>query len=194
MNTKSVAFPLLAAFLALPCVAMAASPYGEGFISGQIGQSTLQGMTASQDTATGSALMGGYRWNINPMFQLGAEVGYANIGTYRDSYGGTSATAKLEGYLAGVTGKVNLDPNWYLSFEGGYFGAKQSTRGSTFVGPNLYAYGQNHTKGSWYSGIGFGYDFNRTYGIGVNYNYFADNDGQVDLGSNMVSVRMEVRF
>lgn len=193
MNKKIIALSLIAAVAAVPAVSFAAPP-GNGFISGQIGQSTLQGMSASNDTATGSALMGGYRWDINPQFQLGVEGGYANIGKFSDSYNGTNVDGKLDGWLVGATGKLNFTPNWYMSFEGGYFDAHQKASGSSFVGNSLVSYSQTHTKGSWYSGVGFGYDFTNNVGLGLNYNYFADKDGQLDLSSNMVSVRMEVRF
>jgi opacity protein-like surface antigen len=193
MNKKILALSLIAAAAAVPAASFAAPP-GNAFISGQIGQSTLQGMSASNDTATGSAFMGGYRWDINPQFQLGAEAGYANIGKFSDSYYGTNVDAKLDGWLVGATGKLNFTPNWFMSFEGGYFGARQRASGSTFVAGNLVSASQSHTKGSWYTGVGFGYDFSNNVGLGLNYNYFADKDGQLDLSSNMVSLRMEVRF
>ncbi len=193
MNRKILALSLVTAFAAIPAVSFAAPP-GNGFISGQIGQSTLEGMTASNDTATGSALIGGYRWNVAPQFQFGVEGGYANIGKYSDSYYGTNVSGKLDGWLVGATGKVNFTPNWYLSFEGGYFDARQKINGTTFVGPNLVGYSQSHSKGSWYSGIGVGYDFSNNVGLGLNYNRFEDKDGQFDLSSNMLAVRMEVRF
>jgi len=193
MNKKMLALSMTAALAAVPAISMAATP-GNWFISGQVGESNLQGMSATNDTATGSAFMAGYRWDLNPMFQLGAEIGYANTGTYKDTYYGTTADAKLEGFLAGVTGKVNFTPNWYMNFEGGYFNAKQTTSGSTVVGNTFYSYGANHTKGSFYSGIGFGYDFDNNIGLGLNYNYFEDKDGPIDLSSGMTTLRLEVRF
>jgi opacity protein-like surface antigen len=194
MNRKILALSLITACMAMPAVSMAANGYGQGFISGQIGQSRLQGMSASNDTATGSALIGGYRWNMGPQFQFGIEGGYANIGKFSDSYYGTNVDGKLEGYLVGATGKLNFTPNWYMSFEGGYFDAKQKASGTTFVGGSPVYYSQSHTKGSWYSGIGFGYDFSNNVSLGMNYNYFGDNDNQLDLSSDMVALRMEVRF
>jgi OOP family OmpA-OmpF porin len=139
MNKKMLALSMVAALAAIPAASMAAPPDGNWFISGQVGESQLQGMSATNDTATGSAFMAGYRWNINPMFQLGAEAGYANTGTFKDTYNGTTANAKLEGMLAGVTGKVNFTPNWYLNFEGGFFNAKQTTSGTTTVGNSFYS-------------------------------------------------------
>lgn len=194
MNKKMLALSLIAAFAAAPAVSLAATPPGNWFISGQVGQSRLQGMSASNDTATGSAFMAGYRWDITPQFQLGAEGGYANIGKFSDSYYGTNVDGKLQGYLVGATGKLNFTPNWYMSFEGGYFDAKQKTSGTTFIGNTLVSYSDSHTKGSWYSGIGFGYDFSNNVSLGMNYNYFGDKDGPIDLSSDMLSLRMEVRF
>ncbi len=195
MNRKILALSLTAALAAAPVACFAAQP-GNGFISGQIGQSRLQGMSASNDTATGSAIIAGYRWDLSPTFQLGAEAGYTNIGKFSDSSSfSTTANGKLDGWLAGVTGKLNFTPNWYMSFEGGYFDARQKVSGTTLIPIDTRVqYSTNHTKSSWYSGIGFGYDFTNNVGLGLNYNYFADKDSQFDLSSNMVSVRMEVRF
>ena len=196
MNKNMLALSLTAALAAVPAIGMAAQP-GNWFISGQVGESKLQGLAAANDTATGSAFMAGYRWDLNPMFQLGGEVGYVNTGTYKDRVAGppvTTADAKLDGFLAGVTGKVNFTPNWYLDFEGGFFNAKQTTSGTTWSIDTSSSYGQSHTKGSFYSGIGVGYDFSQNIGLGLHYNYFEDKDGQVDLSSYMTTLRLEVRF
>lgn len=199
MNKKMLALSTTAAMAAMPAICMAATP-GNWFVSGQVGQSRLQGMTANNDTATGSAVMAGYRWDMNPQFQLGAEVGYANIGKFSDSTTGidtiSTVDGKLDGYLAGVTGKLNFTPNWYMSFEGGYFDARQKINASLTILPmTTSSYStSNHTKGSFYSGIGFGYDFGNNVGLGLDYNYFADKDSQYDLSSSMLSLRLEVRF
>lgn len=200
MNKKMLALPLMAILFAIPAVSMAQSygggynDYGSWFLSGQVGESRLQSTIASQNTATSSALMAGYRWNLNPMFQFGGEVGYATTGTFKDSINGTTAKAKADGFLAGVTGKLNFTPNWYFSFEGGYFDAKQTTSGTTYVGTTLVSYGQHHTMGSFYTGVGIGYDFNQNMSLGLNYDNFQDNDNQVNLTSNVTALRFEVRF
>lgn len=198
MNKKMLTLSMVAALAAVPAVSMAAQPYGydagNWFLSGQVGQSRLQSTIANQNTATSSALMAGYRWNLNPMFQFGPEIGYATSGTFKDSFQGTTAKAKVDGFLAGVSGKVNFTPNWFMSFEGGYFEAKQTTSGTTYVNTSLVSYSQNHTMGSFYTGIGVGYDFSPNMSLGLNYNNFQDKDNQVDLTSNVTALRLEVRF
>lgn len=194
MKKHILRIALAIGLLALPAASFATPP-GQWFVSGQIGQSKLQGSLASNENATGSALDVGYRWNVDPEVQVGVEAGYAHIGSFKDQsdyMGGYAVRGKLQGAMAGANAKFNFTPDWYLLLEGGLFSANQKVHVSGYgIGYADY----NHTKISWYSGVGFGYDFNNNVGLGLNYNYYKDDDhNNYDLSSSMISMRLEVRF
>lgn len=198
MTKKILALSLIAAFAAAPAVSLAAQPAGDFFINGQVGQSYLRGMTASNDTATGSSFNAGYRWNINPTLQFGVEAGYANTGTYSDSAYATTVKGQLEGTTIGVTSRFLFGNNWYMNLDGGYFSAKQKVSGSgsvyTVFGSVPFSYSESHTMGSYYVSMGFGYNFNKHVSLGVNASEYGDKDSQFDLTSNLYGVDLEVRF
>ena len=199
MNKNLLALSLIAALAAVPSVSMAAQTHGDFFVNAQAGQSVLRGMTASNDTSTGSALNVGYRWNLSPTLQLGVEAGYANMGSYSDSDAITKVDGKLSGNTIGITSKFLLGRNWYMSLDGGYFAAKQRISGSgrAYVpgwGYAPFSYSESHTKADSYFTFGVGYDFNKHVGIGFTASSFGDKDKQFDLTSNLYAVDLEVRF
>ena len=197
MNKKILALSLVAAF-AMPAMAMAANSTPHWFVNGQIGQSKLRGMTASNDTSTGTDFNVGYRWDVGPTIQLGVEAGYADLGKYSDSSYNTNVQGKLSGNTIGITSRFLFGSHWYMNLDGGYFAAKQQIDGNglLFTGYNTYAYNyhSSHTKGSSYVTLGFGYDFNRNVSLGVNVSNFDDKDSQFDLTSGLYGVSPEVRF
>ncbi len=199
MNKNILALALVAAFAAVPTASKAAQTHGQFFINAQAGRSVLRGMTAANDTSTGSALNVGYRWNLSPTLQLGVEAGYANMGSYSDSDAYTSVKGKLSGNTFGITSKFMLGRNWYMNLDGGYFAAKQRINGTGNVyvpdfGNVPFSYSRNHTKGSYYFTAGVGYDFTKHIGLGFNLSDFHDKDSQFDLSSALYAVDLEVRF
>ncbi|KGI78484.1 porin family protein [Oleiagrimonas soli] len=194
MNKKILALALIASCAAIPAVSMAAQPGDGAFISVQAGQSRLQGMSATNDTDTGYGLDVGYRWALSPMAQVGFEVGYLNQGTFTDDYFGSRVNAKVHGAKAGVNAKFNFTPNWFVMVQGGYFDA----RNKISVDSGNLSYSDNKSKGTWYSGVGFGYDFSNNTSLSLNYNYiddkYNDQGTHLDLSSDQVAVRFEARF
>jgi OOP family OmpA-OmpF porin/outer membrane immunogenic protein len=164
---------------------------------------------------TGYGLLGGYRWKVGPDLGLGVEAGYTDLGNFRlrnvfnsqpvDQRGTVNA---LRGWLVGVNGRINLAPQWYLSAHGGYFRANDDNgRYYNSLGQQLgFDNGRRPDRGSWYAGIGTGWDVSEHFGVGVQYDYFHANAGQITdpvsgtrmnglkRSTGMVSISGEYRF
>jgi OOP family OmpA-OmpF porin/outer membrane immunogenic protein len=137
---------------------------------------------------TGYGLLGGYRWKVGQDLGLGVEAGYTDLGNYRvknvfnsGEVNQRSSTNALHGWLVGVNGRLNLVPQWYLSAHGGYFRASDNgTNYNNSVGQNLgLSNGGRPGRGSWYGGVGTGWDINEHASVGVAYDYFHANAGKV---------------
>ena len=157
-----------------------------GFGSDKSGFNFFKG---DQDRRTGYGLLGGYRWKVGPDLGLGVEAGYADLGNYRvknvfesgqdvDQKGTRNA---LRGWMVGVNGKINLVPQWYISAHGGYFRANDNNQNyNNSVGQDLgFSSGGRPDRGSWYAGLGTGWDVNEHFGVGVSYDYFHADAGKV---------------
>jgi outer membrane immunogenic protein len=138
---------------------------------------------------TGYGLMGGYRWKAGPDLGLGLEAGYVDLGNYRvknvfesdQDVNQRSSRNALRGWIVGVNGRINLAPQWYLSAHGGYFRANDNNNNyNNTVAEDLgFSDGGRKNRGSWYAGVGTGWDVNEHWGVGVQYDYFHANAGRV---------------
>jgi OOP family OmpA-OmpF porin/outer membrane immunogenic protein len=164
---------------------------------------------------TGYGLLGGYRWKVGQDVGLGIEAGYTDLGNYRlrnvfnsAPVNQRSTTNALRGWLVGLNGRVNLTPQWYVGAHGGYFRANDNNdRYYDTVAQDLgFSSGNRPGRGSWYAGIGTGWDVNEHFGIGVQYDYFHANAGHyrnaatgaqitgLKRSTGMVSLVGEYRF
>ncbi|HEV7777675.1 MAG TPA: porin family protein [Luteibacter sp.] len=145
-------------------------------------------LKGEQDRRTGYGLLGGYRWKVGNDLGLGVEGGYTDLGNYRvknifnsGDVNQRTSTNALRGWLVGVNGKLNLVPQWYLTAHGGFFRANDNgTNYNNSVGQSLgLSSGGRPGRGSWYAGVGTGWDINEHVGVGVGYDYFHANAGKV---------------
>jgi OOP family OmpA-OmpF porin/outer membrane immunogenic protein len=165
---------------------------------------------------TGYGVLGGYRWKVGPDLGLGLEAGYADLGNYRvknvfesgQDVNQKSTRDALRGWMVGVNGKINLVPQWYISAHGGYFRANDNNQNyNNSVGQDLgFSNGGRADRGSWYAGLGTGWDVNEHFGVGVSYDYFHADAGKVrnnatgevsrglKRSTGIVSVAGEYRF
>jgi OOP family OmpA-OmpF porin/outer membrane immunogenic protein len=164
---------------------------------------------------TGYGLLGGYRWKVGQDLGLGLEAGYADLGNYRvknifnsGSVNQRSATNALRGWQVGANGRLNLMPQWYLSAHGGYFRANDNRNDyNNSLGQDLgLTDGGRSGRGSWYGGVGTGWDINEQVGVGLQYDYFHANAGKIKntatgevtpglkRSTGLVSVNAEYRF
>jgi OOP family OmpA-OmpF porin/outer membrane immunogenic protein len=184
-----------AGLAAVPAFAQSAkSDNGGWFVNGNVGRTSID-KGPYNDSDTGYAINGGYRWAVSPSIALGVEGGYNDLGNIhaknifnsRPVVDGTKS--QLHGWTAGVNGHFNLTPNWYLSARGGIYG----WRGHGLSNDALPTR-QNLNDTSWYAGGGVGYDFSNNMSVGINYDYFDAKKHNVDLSTDMVSVSAEYRF
>lgn len=201
-NTQSGAMDQVAGSTPADGNYQASQPVGSGnwFIDANVGRTNNSsggfGSNASdfnflhgyRGRRTGYGLLGGYRWKVGPDLGLGIEGGYTDLGNYRlrnvfnsQPVNQTDTTNALRGWLVGVNGRINLTPQWYLSAHGGYFRANDnSNRYYNTVSQQLgFTSGRRGDRGSWYAGIGTGWDVSEHFGIGVSYDYFHANAGRV---------------
>lgn len=160
---------------------------------------------------TGYSVLGGYRWKAGSDLGLGLEAGYADLGNYKlSNLGNNNGTVNqssrqnaLRGWVAGVNGRVNLIPQWYISAHAGYFHANND--GGIYNGTVNQDLFHGGKRGGYYAGVGTGWDINQHFGVGVKYDYYHVSAGRVhDMASNddfavrrstgIVSVDAEYRF
>ena len=185
----------LAAAGTVAAPAFAQSTHNDGwFVNGAVGQSELDhGRYDGHDTAyTGNI---GYRWALNPQFAWGVEAGYNDLGNihakniFNDNDVVDSRKSQLHGWTAGLNGRFNVAPQWYVSARGGIYGWKGHGMSND---ENPVREGLDKT--SWYAGAGVGYDFSNNVSLGINYDYYDAKKDHVDLSSDVVSVQAEYRF
>ncbi|TCV95789.1 OOP family OmpA-OmpF porin/outer membrane immunogenic protein [Luteibacter rhizovicinus] len=156
-----------------------------GFGSNASGFNFLKG---EKDRRTGYGLLGGYRWKVGNDLGLGLEAGYVDLGNYRvknifnsGDVNQRSSENALRGWTLGVNGKINLVPQWYISARGGFFYANDNNNNyNNSVGQDLgLSNGGRAGRGSWYAGVGTGWDINEHFGVGLNYDYYHANAGKI---------------
>lgn len=137
---------------------------------------------------TGYGVLGGYRWKVGQDLGLGLEAGYTDLGNYRiknvfndNDVNQRSTSNALRGWLVGVNGRINLVPQWYISAHGGYFHANDNNNNyNNSLGQDLgLTSGGRSGRGSWYAGVGTGWDITEQVSLGVNYDYFHANAGKI---------------
>lgn len=137
---------------------------------------------------------GGYRFALNPETSLGVEVGYQWLGRvtpegqYASQVSG-DAKSKLRGSTAGLDLRYNFTPSWYGELRSGLFYAQGE--GLT-DGPNPQFTHFNRTK--YYAGAGLGYNIDKNWSMGVNYDYYAGTGRGVQLDTSKYSLSAEYRF
>lgn len=183
-----------------------------GFGSNAAGFNFFKG---EQDRRTGYGVLGGYRWKAGQDMGLGLELGYTDLGNYRvknvfnsGDVNQKSTENALRGWMAGVNGRINLIPQWYLSAHGGLFYANDNNDNYyNSAGQDLgFSNGGRAGRSSWYAGIGTGWDINERFGLGLQYDYFHANAGKIKnnetgetqaglkRSTGIVSVNAEYRF
>ncbi|WP_205746122.1 MULTISPECIES: porin family protein [Dyella] len=196
MKKSLLALALAAAGLAVVPAAFAqnAPDNGGWFINGNVGRTSID-KGPYDDSDTGYAINGGYRWAITPRFALGAEVGYNDLGNIhvKNIFNSNDVVDKgksqLHGWTAGANARFNIDPQWYISGRAGLYSWKGHGL-SNDVNPVRKSLDDT----SWYGGVGFGYNFTNNVSVGLNYDYFDAKKNHVDLSTDMVSVSAEYRF
>jgi OmpA-OmpF porin, OOP family len=129
------------------------------------------------------ALRFGYQWTSDA-FSYGLETGYANLGhsyrIYAHIIGVDRFSERIDGAMLGANLKYSLPKGFYISGRGGFFrSTNHQVDKTTFYnyydpsGPIVTRTLRGSTSGiGSYFGIGVGYDFNQSFGVGLSYDRY----------------------
>jgi len=197
MRKTLTALSIAAAFaVSVPALAQNTGDTDNGgfFINGNAGHAqVISGPNSGSDT--GYAIDGGYRWSLTPNFSLGPEVGYNDLGNVqiKNVFNSQPVVANdkssLHGWTAGASAHYNFTPNWYVSGRAGLY----AWRGHG-LNNDPFPVDEHRSDNGYYGGAGVGYDFNRSFGVGVAYDYYHADKSDLNLSTNLWSVNAEYRF
>lgn len=159
----------------------------------------------------------GWRWVVSRPLSIGVEAGYVDLGklTYSEtSYYyivGSShryeetANAKFQakGVLAGINAKWDLPGNATITAHFGAVNTRTSQTGEGYVdrGDTTIVFGGSgvhYSDTGIYGGVGFGYDFNRHFGLSLNYDHYrfkvGDSAANTKVNVGVFGIAAEARF
>jgi OOP family OmpA-OmpF porin/outer membrane immunogenic protein len=187
MRTLNILGLAVAAALALPTQVLAHTGL---YLDGSVGQASVDdGGIDDNDTA----FRVGAGWRL--WENLGAEIGYQDLGKVGEevAIGGAAASVEVDGFYAGLSGKIPLydgDNGFFLGARAGvYFwdATGRLRQGSTSVR-------LDDSDNDIYFGVSAGYDFNPQFGVGLAYDSYQVGDGSADFDYGVFSLTGEVRF
>jgi OmpA-OmpF porin, OOP family len=201
-----------AGLFALPVIAKAQATEG-AFVNASLGSASLNlGLIDGNDASYG--VNAGYRWVVSPGTLIGFEAGYVDLGRYSamttisttplaplggppgvtETYPAIAST-KLSGWTIGANGRYSLSPNWYVGARAGFVRASVNTRARTTGSDNPdWRIRSDFNADGWYAGAGFGYDFSKNLGLGLNYDYYSAKSHGLKIAPDVISVSGEYRF
>ena len=141
------------------------------------------------DHGTAFILNAGYRTQF-----IGFEAGYTDLGSVSYRSGPASAKLSGDGWTAGINGHFNPTDAWYISARGGAFVWKLHATGYLSDPTDPIKVKASKQSLSWYAGVGTGYDINRSWSVGVHYDYYSISEQGADVGSRMFTASAEYRF
>lgn len=126
---------------------------------------------------------------------LGFEVGYTDLGSVSANDGaGTRGKLSADGWTLGLNAHFNPTAHWYISARGGAFQWKLHAKASVTDVSGTETFRGSEQALDWYAGVGTGYDINRHWGIGANFDYYKMAKYSADVGTRIFSVSAEYRF
>ena len=130
------------------------------------------------DKDTTFAISGGWMFTPN----IGAEVGYRDLGGISVSAGGASASADVDGFMLGAVGRFNVAQNIAIVPRIGLYMWDASGGG--------LASGGSDDGTDLYFGVGAEYSFNKQFFAGVHWARFDASDADVDV----IELKVGIRF
>jgi hypothetical protein len=191
MKIKLLAISLLLAG-GLTATSVSAQDFNGFFLQGKLGSASASDDNFDDDV-TSFEFNGGYRWGV-----FGIEGGYTDFGDFEGFDSGLDLDGNLSGWTLGGNFRTAFADGWYF---GGRAGAFFWDGDADFVlcvnpsPPGTCSVVQGDIDGTdFYAGVSVGYDFNPQFSLGLAYDYYGAEDGDVDLGANVISLVGEVRF
>jgi len=167
MNKRFQITAIAAVLMAASGSSFATDP-GTFFINGNLGQSSYNSGTATNNTAFSSAVRAGYTW-YNDTWNFGVEAGYVDLGSLHGpiNVDGISAryTDKASGPLLGANLKYKFENKWFISGRAGYL---YSTIKASVSGLGS----QSISGNGGYAGLGVGYDITPHFSLGLDYDLY----------------------
>lgn len=181
---------LLAAGLALATLSAPAFAQGQGFVRFEAGQSDIDfeidgDEVSDEDTAFG--VRGGYWFNPN----IAVEGFYTRFYSQSANDGFDDYSVKLHGVGVGVVGKKNFAGDQQGFFISGRVGIARGVATVDYDGDVEEADAGSIKP---YFGVGAGYDFSPTFGLGLNYDQVKSGEDGVDVTAKTLTLGLELRF
>jgi OmpA-OmpF porin, OOP family len=201
-------FATVAMAMALGTVSSVALADGNVFVNANAGASHYQvdnpftGYDNSfSKTGNAGALRVGYRWSSVVDFGVEAGYGYLGNATARVAFPDGSIDreqVKTRGWLLGGNLNYNITEHWYVGARGGWFRARslyESRYVDAMSGSEFSGRGWDVATGE-YFGVGGGYNFNKSFSLGLAYDTYRapDGDNSASTRIGMYSLQAEYRF
>lgn len=183
----------LVAGMTLGATSLQAKDLTGGFVNLGAGSASyhakLNNYDLGSDTGTAFIINAGYRTEF-----IGIEAGYTNLGSISKHEGSLGAKLSGDGWTAGINGHFNPTQRWYISSRVGAFLWKLHATVTSNDPLNSFTSRGNKQSMDWYAGVGTGYDFNKRWSAGVNFDYYSIKPRGLDIGNRVFTASVEYRF
>ena len=191
MKFKIVALAL-ALGAAMTATTVSAQDYDGFFLQGKIGSASST-ESDFDDDVTMFEFNGGYRWGI-----FGIEGGYVDFGDFEGFDESFDLDGNISGWTLGGNIRATFADSWYFGARAGAFFWDGDADFVLCVNPSppgTCSVVESDIDGTdFYAGASVGYDFNPQFSLGVAYDYYGAEDGDIELSANAISLVGEVRF
>ena len=195
MYKKQLILTLAGAVFLVATAAHAEQPNG-WFVNGNAGSAhytaSVDGIGSGTESDTAFMVSAGYR----DQRILGFEVGYTDLGSVSasDEFGDRLKLSG-DGWTFGLNGHFNPTRHWYISSRAGGFLWKLHAKARVaYDDGTADTFRANKQSLGWYAGVGTGYDIDRHWSVGANFDYYKINEDAYDVGTRIFSVSAEYRF
>jgi OOP family OmpA-OmpF porin len=168
------------------------------FVNGGAGRANYHATVGNFDVGSAHGTAGilnvGYRTQF-----IGFEAGYTNLGSVSATSAGYKTKLSGDGWTLGLNGHFNVTDQWYISARTGLFLWKLHAKETGYAPNASYSSRASTQSIDGYAGVGTGFDIDRHWSVGANFDYYriskrAANLGRADIGSRLFTVNAEYRF
>ena len=161
------------------------------FVQGRLGSASTTSSDFDDD-ANSYQITAGYRWGA-----FGIEAGYVDFSGFEGEDRNFDLDADVQGFTIGGNFRAPFGEGWFFGARAGAYiwEADADTVVPSSTSPGSFLVVRRDVDNTdFYAGVSVGYDFNESFGLGLAYDYFGPEDGDVSLEANVLSLVGEVRF